>query len=357
MGQSDSQQGGRHTAGMALSLSVYILFSMYLSWPHWSGWTWSQRILPVSWCVGACGTFLLSRRWIRSLVGAFFSGAMYSFGPLALYIARFHEARVNLVIVALIPWLLCPWAYSHLLVSRRRTWLKQGIGCGLFVLPFVFVAALFRILGQYHLYVMPLNVGGISRQEWFGLMAPLVMVRHGNLFWGVCHIGLGAVFLGGVRLVRTRCWSLILGCLAASAVAVWQPWPVIFGVSPLIWWLFPQILVCICVGLGIVLLLGGGRSDRSWVLGSSVGLTALGVMMLLQSSRYFDFFLWFGFPYARLFVVTGKLYLLGAVGFGLIYVLMKCDRHLLWVRASLVCAMLGCDVCLCASFIVDRVLA
>jgi hypothetical protein len=183
------------------------------------------------------------------------------------------------------------------------------------------------------------------------------MVRHGDLFWGVYHVALGAVFLGGVRIVKARCWSLLMGLVGASGVAIWQPWSVLFGVSPLIWWLFPQMLLCICAGLGIVFLLGGGRPDRSWVLASCAGLTCLGVLMLLQSGHYFDFFLWFGFPYARLFATTGKMYLLGSVGLAIIYVLMNFTRKLLWLRAVLVCAMLGCDLFLCASFIVDRVLA
>jgi len=309
----------------------------------------------VCWCVGATGGFLLGRRWIRSLIGAFFSGGLYSFGPLALYTTQYHEAGA--CIVAVIPWLLCPWAYSHLLVSAGKPLLKWCVSGLLFALPFAFVAVLFRILGQYRLFVMPVQVGHLSREEWFGLGAPLIMVQHGDLFWGIYHIALGVVVLGLVRVFKKRCWSLILALIAALVVAVCEPWPAVFGVCPLVWWLFPQMLLCICVGLGIKLLLDGSRFDRAWVLGSGVWLISLAVLMFMQSSRYSDFFLGIGFPYARLFITTGKLYVLGSVGLGLIYVLTKLDRKGLWLRGGLVCAMLGCDIFLCARFIVDRVLS
>lgn len=354
MERIDIQQRLIHSGVLVWALLVYILFATYLSWPHWSAWQGSQKVLPVCWCVGAVGVFQLSRRWIRSWIGALFSGALYSFGPLALYTAQFHEAGA--CIVAVIPWLLCPWAYSYLLVSRKKTWLMRGVNCGLFVLPFVFVAVLFRILAQYHLFLMPVHVGQLSRQEWLGLMAPLIMAKHGDLFWGLYHVALGCVVLGLVRVIKGRCWGLGLAITAALAVAMWEPWPAVFEVCPLIWWLFPQILLCVFVGLGIVLLLRGGPADRPWVLSSAVGLIALAVIMLLRSGDFFDLFLWFGFPYARLFVTTGKLYVLGAVGLGLIYVLMKFHRKFLWLRAILVCLILGCDVFLCASYIVDRFL-
>ncbi len=355
MGQSDSPQSQARPEGVVRALVVYILFAVYLSWPHWPAWTWSERTLPVCWCVGAVGAFLLSRRWIRAWTGALFSGGLYSFGPLALYIAHFHEAGA--CIVAIIPWLLCPWAYSFLLMGRKKTWLKRGVDVALFALPFAFVAVLFRILAQYHLFVMPVHVGQLSRQECLGVSAPLVMVLHGDLFCGLYHVALGAVILGLLRVIRAQCWGLVLPIVGAFALAIWEPWPAVFEVCPLIWWLFPQILACIVVGLGIVLLVRGGRADRAWVLSSGVGLTGLGVLMLLRSAHFFESFLWFGVPYARLFVTTGKLYILGAVGFGLIYVLMSYNRRFLWLRAILVCIVLGCDIFLCASYIVDRFLA
>jgi hypothetical protein len=354
MGKIDSQRRSIRSQVVIPALLVYIAFSVYLSWPHWSGWQGSQKVLPLCWCVGAVGVFQLSRRWTRSWIGALFSGGLYSFGPLALYTAQFHEAGA--CIVAVIPWLLCPWAYSHLVVSRKKAWLSRGASIGFFIVPFVFVAVLFRILAQYHLFLMPVHVGQLSRQEWLGLTAPLVMARHGDLFWGLYHVALGGVILGVGQVLKERCWGLALALAAALVVALWEPWPDVFQVCPLIWWLFPQILLCICVGIGISLLLRGGRADRRWVLGGAVWLIGLGVMMLLRSADYFDFVLWFGFPYARLFVTTGKLYVLGAVGFGLIYVLMNFRKRFLWLRAILVCLILGCDVFLCASYIVDRFL-
>ena len=355
MGQLDSQPRQTRPEAVAFALFMYILFAAYLSWPHWPGWPGFRRALPLCWCVGATGVFLLSRRWMRSWIGAFFSGGLYSFGPLALYTAQFHETGA--CIVAVIPWLLCPWAYSHLLVNRKHAWLTRGVNVGLFMLPFMFVAVLFRILDQYHLFVMPVHVGQLSSEEWLGVMAPLVMVRHGALSWGLYHVAMGGVVLGLVRVAKARCWGLALALILALSVAIWEPWQDVFWVCPLIWWLFPHILLCVCVGLGIVLLQRGGRADRPWVLGSGAWLTGLGVLMLLQSSKYFDFFLWFGFPYARVFVTTGKLYVMGAVGFGLIYVLMNFSRRFAGLRAVLVCIIWGCDLLLCASYIVDTVLS
>ena len=143
MEQPHGQQGPVRPQVLIASLFAYILFAAYLSWPHWSDWTWSERTLPLCWSMGALGVFLLSRRWIRSWIGAFLSGTLYSFGPLALYTAHFHEAGA--CIVAIIPWLLCPWAFSYLLVSRKRAWLWHAVNAVLFAIPFLFVAVLFRI--------------------------------------------------------------------------------------------------------------------------------------------------------------------------------------------------------------------
>ena len=102
---------------------------------------------------------------------------------------------------------------------------------------------------------------------------------------------------------------------------------------------------------------GSIEAIRPWILGSGVWLTGLGVLMLFQSSKYFNMPLWLGFPYARLFVTTGKLYVLGAVGFGFIYILVNFGRRLAWLRAGLVCLILGWDTFICASMIVDRLLS
>lgn len=354
MSQTGQQTGIARNKGLAGALVGYAVFAAYLSWPHWGSWSLSERTLPVCWCIGAVGAYFLSRRWIRSVVGGFFSGALYSFGPLALYTTRFHETGA--CIVAVVPWLFCAWAYTHWLVSRKRLWTRRIVGGGLFALPFVFVAVLFRILAQYHLFVMPLHVGYLTENECMGVIVPMVMAKHGDLFWGVYHVALGMLALGVYQLVKAKAWRLIGALGMTVIVAVWQPWPQIFQVCPLVWWLFPHVFLCICVGLGIVFLLKGTKHLRHWVLGTGVGLVSLGVLNLLQSAEYFQLFLWFGDSYARLFVTSGKLYVLGAVGFGLIYVLMATKKwH--WGRIGLVCIVLSCDLVVSASYIVDRLLS
>ena len=320
-------------------LPLYLVFAWYLLFPyrqHLDAW---GRSLPWVLGLGAWGGFCLAMPQVRSFTAALLCGALYGFGPLVLYMARFHLCAV--AAAAAVPWSLMPWA----LARRSRPWLRWP----LLALPFVGIAGGFKILDALHLFVLPVSAGRVSGIDWGVLIAPLLKAGQGRVLLGLYHVAVGLLIPGVVRLVksgpRELLWPLGLGCLAA----VWNP---VFEVSPLVWLAIPQAVACVYAGLGVQALQHAGARDRGWVLAACAALVILAVTMLMGSGRCFQVFMGLGAPYARLLVLDAKLYLLGSAALAGIYGLSRLGLGWVWPRMALICAVLGLDLWVSAGCVV-----
>jgi len=336
------------------ALLVYAGFSIYLFYPYWSGLAGWSCFLPLNLCLGAAGAFVVSRRWIHASVASFFCGAVYGFSPLALYVTRYHFGAG--FVVAIVPWLLVPWGYSRRWIGRHLHSPRPTISVieiALMMLPFAVIALLFRVMGHYHIFVFPVQTGRMYAVDWLSVVMPLVKARQGHILIGLYHVPLSFLVLGLAMMIKGRRWLPIVVFGVGVALVFWDP---LQEVSPLLWLTVPLVLASLWVGLGIQGLAYAGYPDRTWVWVAAVLQVILGFVMLLLSGRFFQYPLWLGHTYARWFVKTGKLYILGSLGFGLVYAGMIRGRsRLIALRQILVCLVLGTDIYFSARYIIDLV--
>ena len=85
-------------------------------------------------------------------------------------------------------------------------------------------------------------------------------------------------------------------------------------------------------------------------------LCTLAIVNLFLAAKYFQVLFGLADGYARLFVETAKMYLLGAVATGIIYLMIRQQMRVHWLRWAILGAALGVDIVLGARYVVDSVL-
>ena len=346
----NSQSDLLRIAGAAV---VYVAFLVYLYRPYFGGFQTWQWLMPINVFVGALGCFVVSRRWISGFSGSLLAGAVYGFGPFMLGLMRYHPTVGFLA--ACVPWLFVPAAFW----ARRRSRFVGFLSC---LLPFAGVVLFFRLgaLDALRHYAAPIQ----AEPQWVdlvGFIAPLVVVGRGAMLASIYHIPTAALVLGVAMMVKARRYSLLVMAVAGVVLAMCRPlfgpqavaW---LGVSPILWLSIPMVCISLLAGLGLQGLLEAGRGDRKWILAAGITLGAFAIATLLLAARYFQVVFHLADGYARLFVDAAKIYLMGALATGIVYVIARQSLRFQPLRWVVLCAALAFDIFLGARYIVDKLL-
>lgn len=330
---------------------LYVAFAGYLYYPRFgqlTGWLW---LLPVNACVAAFGVYILSRRWVPGFTGALLAGLIYGFGPFLLGTAKIHP--VASLLTACIPWLFIPAA-----VLEKR--LGKALSLVLLLAPFVAIVLFCYFSAERRLFAAPLHVD-VRPTDLVGFIAPLALIRRSTALLGLYHVPMAALVLGLAMMWKARRYSFFVILLAGFVLAfsgsflhaqhiAW------LGVSPILWLSVPMTWCAVLAGIGLHGLIGAGYADRKWILAAVIALGVLSIVALLLAAECFQIFLGLGDGYARLFVEAAKIYLLGAVATGIIFLLTHMKLRVHWLRWAILVTALGLDIFLGARYIVDRVL-
>ncbi len=324
---------------------VYTCFTVYLYRPYFEKFDRWQYLLVITAPVGSLGCYVLSRRWVAGFFESLFAGAVYGFGPFALGLARFHPSAG--LLIAAVPWLFCPAAFCSRIKGR---WSRYA-GVPLSLLPFLGVVLYFQAAAHYHLYPIPIQLK-LSPTDVIGLLTPYVAARRGMTLIGFYHVLVAALVIGISMLLAARRLGVIVVFVVGMVLVFCRP---VFDVSPIIWLVVPVLCCSVLIGAGVQGFDRAGYSDRKWIMANVVIMGVLAILMLLLATKYFQVFFSLADGYARLFAESAKMYVLGAVLMGILYILMtaKLQLHRLW--SWMFYAALGLDIFLGARFIVDTI--
>jgi hypothetical protein len=340
---------------LIVSAALYAALAIYLYYPYFSGFTRGQWLVPLNTWIAALGGFLLSRRWVAGPTGSLLAGAIYGFTPFTLGLAKFHPAAG--LLAASVPWLFLPAA---VLQRTRRKWL----GTSLFLLPFVVILLFFYLLAnvftRYRLFAAPLGAA-VRLSDLAGFLAPLVLAKRGITLMGLYHVPVATLVLGVAMIWKARRYNLLvvllIGLLLAFSKSFVQPRHMaLLGVSPVLWLSIPLAWCAVLSGIGLQGLLEAGFTDRKWLLLAVAILSALSIVNLFLATKYFQVLCGLADGYARLFVETAKMYLLGAVATGIIFTMARQKLRVHWLRWSILCTALAVDIVLGARYVIDTVL-
>ena len=325
---------------------VFAGFTAHLFWRRFGGMSRWELLLPVNVCTAALGCYVLSRRWVSSFPGSLFAGAIYGFGPFMLGLGKFHPTAGFLA--ASIPWLFCPAAFGGKTKWRRNAGL-------LAILPFVAIVAFFQVAEHYHFF--PVHAGArLCSDDLVGLFAPLVIADYDILNTttvGFYHIPIAALVMGFAMLLAAK----RLGIIALVAVGVVLGcWGRIFEVSSVMWLSIPVVCCSVVIGAGIQGLSLAGPADRKWLLAGAFVQAGFAIAALFLATKYFQVILGLGDKYARLFVQTAEMYILGAISVMILFFIARGRLRIRAVRWAILCLSIAVDIFLGARFIIDRVL-
>jgi len=329
-------------AKLAAVAGIYAGLALFLYQPHFKKFNSLQYIVVISTYMAALGCFVLSRRWIGSFIGSFFAGAVYGFGPFSLWLSGYHPA-VSLLVAA-IPWLLCPAAWC----SKKKWW----TGIPLSALPFLAILLAFQIAAHYRLFPIPIHTG-LRAADLAGLFTPLVALERSMPLVGFYHVSITALLLGLSMLLKARRIGILLILVTGMILAFLEP---LFNISPILWLTIPVLCCSVVIGAGLQGLSLAGFADRKWLLIITGIMTALAITTLLLATKYHNIFAGFGTKYANLLTHTAKLYLLGAIATSIIFFMARAKLRLAALRWLILSLAMAADILYCASFIAYRVL-
>ena len=323
---------------------IYACFAVYLYYPYFRG-AGSVRLADAfvfNVCAAALGCFVLSRRWISGFWESLFAGAIYGFGPFVLWLGKFHPSAG--LLAASVPWLFCPAAFGP---SGKLRWFRVVLGG----LPFLVIILFFSVSGHYRLFAIPMeNRLGLSGLA--GLVAPLVMAKRGIVLVGFYHVPVAALVMGVLMLLAVRRLGVMFVFVLGIVLAYSRPFS---DVSPVMWLTIPVLCFSVIAGAGMQGLVSASSADRKWVLMAAVFMGVLAIVTLLFATKYFQTFAGLGAGYARVFLESGKMYILGAIASGVVFFMAKANLRLGVVRLILLGSAMAADIFLGARFIVDKI--
>jgi len=127
------------------------------------------------------------------------------------------------------------------------------------------------------------------------------------------------------------------------------------GVSPILWLSIPMLWCAVLCGIGLQGLIEAGPADKRWVLAAAIFLGILAVVALVLAAEGSHAFSGLSEGANRLFLQAAEIYLVGAGAIGIIYLLTRLNLRLHWLRWAILCAALGMDIFLGATYVADKV--
>lgn len=321
----------------------YVVFSLYLFQPYLADFGKWQYLLIINSPLGALGCYFLSRRWVAGFFESFFAGLVYGFGPFALGLARYHPTAGFLV--AAVPWLFLPAVYGP-----KITW--RWLAVPLSVIPFAAVIVFFQLSASYGLFPVPLRLK-LDGPDLVGLIAPLVTAKAGMTLVGFYHIPIASLIMGFSILVAARRFGILFVLVLGLVLVFSRPF---LDVSPIIWLSVPVLCCSVLIGQGTWGLVRAGFADRKWILVNVLIFGTCAVLTLLLATRYFQFFLSLADGYARLFIESAKIHILGGVTMMILYLAARAKLHNRRLFGCILYAVMAMDIFLGARFIIDKVL-
>jgi len=325
---------------------IYAGLAVYLFLPHFKRFNGIQYLLPVNLCLACLGCYLLSRRWVGSYIGSIFAGAIYGFGPYMLGLVKYHPSVT--LLAAAIPWLFCPAA---LMQNRKWHWMSVFLS----TLPFVTIVLFFRV--TEHQRIFPISIQTRVRlSDLFGLLAPLVAASRGRTLVGFYHVPVAWLIMGISLLLAAQRKGIIAVIVLGSVFALFAHQLLLFTkVSPIIWLTIPILCCSVLIGEGMQGFALASFSDRKWVLATVILMGVLTIVTFLIATRYLFLFAGLGNGAARLLIDTAKLYILGALAVGVIFLILCAKKRLGYLRWLIICSATVVDIFLSARFVIDRV--
>jgi len=324
---------------------IYVGFAVYLYQPYFKHFQAPDYLFVINSSLASLGCFVLSRRWIIGFWESLFAGVIYGFGPFVLGLAQFHPTAGFLA--ATIPWLFCPATFWP---RNKRPWLSGPLSA----LPFLAIPLFFQT--AVHCRLFPISTQTkLHLADLPALLAPLVMARRGitdiNLI-GFYHIPIAALVMGFLMLLAARRLGIIVIIALGTILAFCESF---LEVSPLLWLAVPVLCCSVLVGAGAQGLARAGSTDKGWVLAVAAVCGVLSIATLLLATKYFQMFAGLGSGYARLFLDTAKMYILGTIAVTIIFFMARAKLRLTWLRLLIVCSAMAVDIFFGARFIVDRI--
>lgn len=330
----------------AVAAVIYAGFAFYLYCPHLGKNLHTilqlRNLFIINACLASLGCFALSRRWVASFCGSLFAGAIYGFGPFMITLAGYHPAAGFLA--STIPWLFCPAAFG---TKVGWKWLNRLVSA----LPFLVIMLFFEVSAHWRLFAVPVHAR-LHLTDINGLVVPLVTVGRSLIFAGFYHVPIAPLIMGFSMLLAARRLGIIIIFCSGAILASCGP---LFNISPIIWLAIPVLCCSILIGAGIQGFACAGPADRKWILAIALIMAAFSLIAFFMSLRCEDAFGELASEYTRLFAETARIYLLGAAATAAIYLIIRANLRLGWLRLAILCLAIGADVFFGARFIIDKV--
>jgi len=275
--------------------------------------------------------------------GSFFAGAIYGFGPFALGLAAYHPTAGFLA--ATIPWLFCPAAFGP---KARWRWISRPLSA----LPFLAILLFFQISTYYRLFAIPTQLK-LRLADLAGVLAPYVIAERSLTLVGVYQVPIAALAMGFSMLLAARRFGLIIIFCLGTILAFCNSF---LNTSPIIWLAVPVLCCSVLIGAGMQGLASAGFADRRWVLLTAIIMGMLAIVMLLLAIKCYQIFAGLGRGYAKLFIYSAWMYILGTIAVAIIFFMARAKLRIAALRWVILCSAMAVDIFLGATFIVGRIL-
>jgi hypothetical protein len=325
------------------ALIIYAIFALSLYCPHFRCFERNDYLILVNIILASCGCYILSSRWIGSFWSKLFAGIIYGFGPFMIGLLKFHPTAGFLA--GIIPWSFLPAAFCPTGKWKFMQWFLS-------IIPFLVIIIFFN--STAHLGLFPATIQcRLHSTDLISLFAPLVSAERSLTLLGFYHVPVAALVMGiSMLLISQRFGIMIIFVLGLIA----SFFPSFMNISPVLWLTIPVLCLAVLVGEGIKALASASYADRKWVFLTAMVMCLLSMVSLVFATQYFQEFAGLGDKYARGFVDTAKMYILGLIAVSTLFFIIRAKLRLYWLRLAILCSAMAIDIYLSSQILVDKTL-